>query len=64
MQANIGNMDRIARVVIGGALIGASLFGAIGPWGWIGVIPLVTAAIGFCPAYRLLGFSTCPLANR
>ena len=61
MQANVGMVDRVVRAVIGVALIGASLSGAIGAWGWIGLVPLATALVGFCPAYRLLGLSSCPL---
>lgn len=58
---NVGNVDRIARVVIGLALIALTLTGTIGVWGWIGVVPLVTAALGTCPLYSLIGVSTCPM---
>ncbi|MGF1591932.1 MAG: DUF2892 domain-containing protein [Kiloniellaceae bacterium] len=58
MQRNIGNLDRILRVVIGLALIALVFFGPKTAWGWIGVIPLATAFVGFCPAYRLLGICT------
>lgn len=59
MDANVGNIDRAARIVIGLALIVAALSGVIGVWGWIGVVPLATGLFRFCPAYRLLGFNTC-----
>lgn len=59
MTRNIGNMDRIARAVIGAAFIGAALSGVIGNWGWLGVVLLATAAFSFCPAYELLGMSSC-----
>ncbi len=59
MQANIGTIDRTLRVIAGLILIALSLFGVIGLWGWIGVVPLATGLISFCPAYRLLGLSTC-----
>lgn len=59
MQANIGTIDRALRVVAGVLLIALSLFGVIGLWGWIGVVPLATGLFSFCPAYRLLGLSTC-----
>jgi len=62
MQKNIGAMDRGLRVVVGLALIALAVTGTIGVWGWIGVVPLATAAIGWCPAYRLLGIRTCPVA--
>lgn len=61
MQANVGNIDRIIRIVIGLALIGATLMGAIGAWGWIGLVPLLTGIFSRCPAYKLLGMNTCPL---
>lgn len=57
---NEHNIERIARVIIGLVLIGLALFtGAL--WGWIGIVPLATGLSGFCPLYRLLGFSTCKL---
>lgn len=58
---NVGSIDRIVRVVLGLVLIGLTLAGTIGPWGWIGVVPLLTAALGTCPLYTLLGMSTCPM---
>lgn len=61
MQTNVGNIDRILRAVIGLALIALTLAGTIGVWGWIGVVPLLTAALGFCPLYTMLGFSSCPM---
>ena len=59
MTQNIGSLDRIVRIVIGAALIAATLTGAIGVWGWIGVVPLITALVGWCPPYAILGFYTC-----
>jgi O-antigen ligase len=61
MKSNVGGIDRILRVVVGLALIALTLTGTIGSWGWIGVVPLLTAALGFCPLYTVLGFSTCPM---
>ncbi|WP_425256982.1 YgaP family membrane protein [Rubrivivax sp. RP6-9] len=61
MKTNVGGLDRILRVVLGLVLIGLTLSGAIGVWGWIGLVPLATAAMGFCPLYTVLGFSTCPM---
>ncbi len=60
MKANVGGIDRILRIVVGLALIALTLTGTIGVWGWIGVVPLATAAMGFCPLYTVLGMSTCP----
>jgi len=61
MQTNVGTIDRILRAVIGLALIALTLAGTIGVWGWIGVVPLLTAALGFCPLYTMLRFSSCPM---
>jgi len=59
MPQNIGSIDRIARIVVGLALIAASLLGYIGVWGWIGLVPLATGVFRVCPAYLPFGFSTC-----
>ncbi|WP_339458445.1 YgaP family membrane protein [Pseudomonas sp. EA_105y_Pfl2_R69] len=59
MKANVGTIDRSLRIAVGLILIGLSLSGAIGLWGWIGVVPLATGLFRFCPAYPLLGISTC-----
>ncbi len=58
MQSNVGTLDRILRVIVGAVLIALVFVGPKTAWGWIGVVPLVTAFIGFCPAYRLLGICT------
>jgi len=64
MQANIGSSDRIIRISVGVALIGASLAGLIGAWGWVGVVPLATGVFRFCPAYLPFGMCTCKTANK
>jgi fatty acid desaturase len=65
MTPNVGGFDRIARIVVGLALIAfAVLAPATISWKWvgyIGVVPLLTALVGFCPAYTLLGLNTCPM---
>lgn len=61
MQANVGSLDRVARIVVGIALIGATLMGAIGAWGWLGIVPLATGVFRFCPAYPLLGINSCKM---
>ncbi len=61
MTANVGAIDRILRIVVGLILIAMVFVGPQTSWGWIGVIPLLTALIGFCPAYRLIGLSTCSI---
>lgn len=60
MKANVGGIDKILRIVAGAALIGLTLSGVIGVWGWIGVIPLATGLMGWCPFYPLLGLNSCP----
>lgn len=59
MKSNVGGIDRILRVVAGVVLIALAATGTIGMWGWIGVVPLATGIFRFCPAYPLLGISTC-----
>lgn len=61
MKTNVGSIDRILRIIIGAVLIGLTLTNIIGWWGWIGIIPLGTALIGFCPLYKIFGLSSCPL---
>ncbi|MEM6971206.1 MAG: DUF2892 domain-containing protein [Pseudomonadota bacterium] len=56
---NIGSTDRIARIVIGLILMALAAAGVLGVWAWIGIVPLVTAFVKFCPAYALLGVRTC-----
>lgn len=63
MKHNVGTIDRIVRIVLGLVLIGASLLGYIGAWGWIGLVPLATGVFRFCPAYRPFGLSTCPIRS-
>ncbi len=59
MQANVGSVDRIIRIVAGLALIAATLSGLIGVWGWLGLILVGTGVFRFCPAYLPFGFRTC-----
>ena len=62
MNTNVGTIDRALRVIAGIALIALAGTGAIGVWGYIGVVPLATALMGWCPAYSLLGIKTCKTA--
>ena len=59
MKTNVGTIDRVIRILLGLLMIGLSLTGTIGLWGWIGVVPLATGVMRFCPLYPLLGISTC-----
>lgn len=59
MKCNSGTIDRVLRVIAGLALIALATTETIGAWGYIGIVPLLTGALGFCPAYTLLGLNTC-----
>lgn len=60
MKLNVGGIDRVLRIAAGLGLVAWAALG--GPvWAWIGIVPLATGAIGFCPAYPLLGLNTCPM---
>jgi len=59
LKTNIGTVDRVLRIVLGLALLGLFAFGAIGVWGLIGLVPLATGLLRFCPLYGLLGIQTC-----
>lgn len=62
-KTNVGGLDRLLRIVAGLALIGLTLAGVIGVWGWIGVVPLATGLLRTCPAYALIGVNTCPMKS-
>ena len=59
MTKNVGGIDRILRAVIGVVLIGLAATGTVGWWGYLGFLPLTTAAMGWCPPYALFGWNTC-----
>ena len=61
MKPNVGGIDKILRIVAGAGLIGATVAGLLPVWGYIGIVPLATGLMGWCPVYPLLGMSTCPL---
>jgi hypothetical protein len=63
MTRNEGSLDRLLRVVLGVVLIALVFVGPQTPWGWIGVVPLVTGLIGLCPLYAILGIRTCRVKN-
>ena len=56
---NEGNLDRLLRIVVGAAILSLVFVGPKTAWGWLGLVPLVTGLIGYCPAYSLLGIRTC-----
>ena len=59
MKQNVGGIDRTIRIIVGLGLISLVFIGPQTVWGWIGVVPLATAIIGWCPPYALLGINTC-----
>lgn len=61
MTRNEGTLDRGLRIVVGLVLLALVFVGPQTPWGWIGIVPLATGLIGWCPLYSLLGLSTCPM---
>lgn len=58
-RTNVGGIDRLLRIILGLVLIALVFVGPQTVWGWIGVVPLVTGLVGFCPLYRLIGVDTC-----
>ena len=61
MSTNEGLADRVIRVIIGLVLIALAVTGRWAPWGWIGVLPVITGLAGFCGLYQILGIKTCPM---
>lgn len=59
MKANEGTVDRVVRVLAGAAILSLAFVGPQTPWGYLGLIPLATGLVGFCPLYAILGFNTC-----
>ena len=60
MKSNVGGIDRVLRIAVGLVLIALAVTNTVGWWGWLGVIPLLTGLVSFCPLYTLLGLNTCP----
>ena len=61
MKSNVCGIDRILRIVAGLVLVGLAATGTVGWWGWLGLVPLATGALGWCPPYAMLGINTCGL---
>ena len=62
MKQNVGNPERIIRIIVGLVVVSLVFIGPQSPWGWLGLIPLATGLIGWCPPYSLLGINTCKKA--
>ena len=63
-ETNEHPIERWIRILVGLGLLGIAFFGPKTPWGFIGIVPLLTGAFGICPLYSLLGVSTCPGKSR
>ena len=63
MKSNVGGIDRIARITLGAVLVILAATGQVGVWGWLGLLPLATGAMGWCPPYSILGINTCKNRN-
>lgn len=63
-MTNEGTIDRAVRIVLGLGLLSLAFIGPQSPLGYIGLVPLLTGLIGFCPLYKLVGLSTCPLPKK
>lgn len=59
MTQNVGNIDKWIRIVAGAAILALGVFGPLGWWGLIGIVPLATGLMNRCPAYSLIGVNTC-----
>ncbi|MBM6550563.1 YgaP family membrane protein [Marinomonas ostreistagni] len=59
MKANVGGIDKVLRIVIGALLIALALFGVISPWGYLGILLVLSGVFNFCGLYSLLGINTC-----
>lgn len=63
-KTNVGSIDRLLRIVLGVVLIALVFVGPKTPWGWVGIVPLLTGLMKTCPLYSVAGISTCPRRRR
>ena len=59
MKSNEGGLDRALRIIAGLGILSLAFVGPHTPWGYLGLVPLLTGIVGFCPAYSLIGINTC-----
>jgi hypothetical protein len=64
MPINEGTADRVLRVILGLAILSLAFVGPRTPWGYLGLVPLLTGVVGLCPLYTIFGFSTCPAKSK
>lgn len=63
MKSNVGGIDRVLRIVVGLVLMTLAATGVVGIWGWIGIVPLCTGLVRWCPVYPMLGINSCPMKD-
>jgi hypothetical protein len=63
MRTNVGQVDRRLRVALGGSAMALAAAGVVGRWGWLGVVPVLTGLVRFCPMYAVLGVNSCQLSS-
>ena len=63
MKKNVGGIDRGIRITVGVVLVALAATGTVGVWGWLGVLPLATGLMGWCPPYALFGWNTCAVKS-
>ena len=63
MKTNVGGIDRLLRITLGVILVALAATGTVGIWGWLGLVPLATGLLGWCPPYTLLRINTCKNKN-
>ncbi|MBN8501945.1 MAG: DUF2892 domain-containing protein [Sphingomonadales bacterium] len=59
MNRNVGQTERLIRIIVGLVLLGMAFAGMYTPWTWLGIVPLLTGVIGWCPPYAIFGINTC-----
>ena len=64
LTVNEHPVERVVRVVVGLGLVAAALMGTLGPWAYLGLVPVLTGLAGTCPVYSLFGISTCPARSK
>jgi hypothetical protein len=63
MKLNQGAVDRVLRVLVGIAILSLAFVGPKTPWAYLGIVPLLTGIVGFCPLYAILGINTCGVSR-
>ncbi|WP_373975597.1 DUF2892 domain-containing protein [Chitinibacter sp. SCUT-21] len=63
-MSNVGGVDRILRITVGVVLLVLAVLNVLGPWAYLGIVPLLTGLIRYCPLYKLIGLNTCPIQKK